>query len=483
LAWIRWPAEPAWQAAWRAQGLPTNLDELNAWYTPVPDDQNLAIPYLAAAEKCRVLEERWEESMSDSEPPTASTDAESQEPAKGPLAHVPIVGSARVGRTEQVPVETWRAAKRYWNAVGAEVCGDLHAALQSGHTASRYPIDLGLGGDFEIDHMGQVRTITRQLSFEAWMASVEHRADAATDAVLDGLSVAASLDNEPTVIALLVRSALYGITLASLENTMNRTILSEGDLQRVDEGLRRAIEPKGELSLLERALVGDCVQSLDYTVNLLRTYFLQDSSRDMVRDVADPAGVLFYDILGIGAFERLSMIRMNDALRHDVRTGSGETSGHTSLFSEELWAQRRSFLHKPLLAMILYYPQSRLYETQWRSHTALEVARTAIAVERFRLAHGRLPERLEELVPEFIESVPADVWNGGKPLSYRIRDNGEFVVYSYGSDREDDFDAEDYEHLKPLEGDIIFTVAPPEIRDRPQVAPEVPAEDEDDGDA
>jgi len=38
----------------------------------------------------------------------------------------------------------------------------------------------------------------------------------------------------------------------------------------------------------------------------------------------------------------------------------------------------------------------------------IRLATTAIAVERFRLACGRLPENLNELVPQFLSAVPAD---------------------------------------------------------------------------
>ncbi|HPA41608.1 MAG TPA: hypothetical protein PKV69_06320, partial [Candidatus Hydrogenedentes bacterium] len=88
--------------------------------------------------------------------------------------------------------------------------------------------------------------------------------------------------------------------------------------------------------------------------------------------------------------------------------------------------------------------------------------RTALAVERFRGATGRLPEWLEELVPEWLDEVPADPWNNGKPLSYRVREDGEFVVYSYSQDREDD-DGIEVENWW-WEGDMTFTVAPPEAR-------------------
>ena len=40
------------------------------------------------------------------------------------------------------------------------------------------------------------------------------------------------------------------------------------------------------------------------------------------------------------------------------------------------------------------------------------MARTALAIQRYRLATGRLPASLEELVPRYIKDVPIDPFDG-----------------------------------------------------------------------
>ena len=66
-----------------------------------------------------------------------------------------------------------------------------------------------------------------------------------------------------------------------------------------------------------------------------------------------------------------------------------------------------------------------------------DLARTAIALERHRLAHGEFPESLDALVPQFIAKVPHDVIGGG-PLKYRRTRDGQFVLYSVGWNEKDD---------------------------------------------
>jgi hypothetical protein len=66
----------------------------------------------------------------------------------------------------------------------------------------------------------------------------------------------------------------------------------------------------------------------------------------------------------------------------------------------------------------------------------LDAARVGLTVERYRLADGKLPESLNDLVPKFLESVPIDPFDG-KPLKYKKLDPG-FVIYSIGEDQQDD---------------------------------------------
>ena len=66
-----------------------------------------------------------------------------------------------------------------------------------------------------------------------------------------------------------------------------------------------------------------------------------------------------------------------------------------------------------------------------------DLARVAIALERFRLAHGEYPGSLDALEPRFIEKLPQDIING-EPLHYRRSFDGKFLLYSVGWNETDD---------------------------------------------
>ena len=57
-----------------------------------------------------------------------------------------------------------------------------------------------------------------------------------------------------------------------------------------------------------------------------------------------------------------------------------------------------------------------------------------IALRRFELEHGKLPEKLDELVPKFLDSVPADPFDNA-PMRWNATGR---VVYSIGKDLKDD---------------------------------------------
>ena len=89
----------------------------------------------------------------------------------------------------------------------------------------------------------------------------------------------------------------------------------------------------------------------------------------------------------------------------------------------------------------------------------IRLATTALAVERFRLAEGRLPEGLDELAPQFLDAVPTDPFDGA-PLRYRRLGRG-YMIYSVDADGHDDGGREPPEHKESDDKssyDITFIV-------------------------
>ncbi len=69
--------------------------------------------------------------------------------------------------------------------------------------------------------------------------------------------------------------------------------------------------------------------------------------------------------------------------------------------------------------------------------TVLNQAALACALERYRLDNGTFPETLAALSPRYVGKLPTDL-NSGEPLKYRRTAEGQFILYSVGSNGIDD---------------------------------------------
>jgi hypothetical protein len=79
-------------------------------------------------------------------------------------------------------------------------------------------------------------------------------------------------------------------------------------------------------------------------------------------------------------------------------------------------------------------PARDLTKSRCQENVNLEATRVLLAMRAYQAKHGRLPGDLAELVPEFIDAVPTDAFNG-EPLHYLP---GQKVIYSVGQNLKDD---------------------------------------------
>jgi hypothetical protein len=81
-------------------------------------------------------------------------------------------------------------------------------------------------------------------------------------------------------------------------------------------------------------------------------------------------------------------------------------------------------------------PLVEIWRTCQQAQAMLRCAVVAVAMERYRLANGRWPDKVDEVVPKYLTKVPADPYDG-KPLRY-ARHKDVVVVYAIGPDGKDD---------------------------------------------
>ena len=450
VAWLRWPATPAAESALRARGIPATLTELNASYKPVPREENLAEKYRVVKNAEGALEYAWKKAH--------GVPAKDYHDQGDIWSKVLVQGGADVKRTEQITQDVWVATKEYWDMVGQPIAEKLHTVAQSGLHKSRYPTDLREGPGTLMEHLAPLRRLARILEIEGLVAAVERHPHEAVTSVLDTFPIAESLAEEPLLLSQLVRVAIMNIALANLENVLNRCNLPDEELVRLATSLGTALPPFAEGFFLDRAVAGEeCFmicgtehpdQFLDFTESGRPDYLWSSPGRQAFSSAVEIAGIGCLDRAVIALFIQ----GMMEANRAAAKTGVVPDTA-----AVDFRLTQRLRYHAPLAPMTLS-SSGRWYEVEWRIRTQVDMARTALAVERYRLANGRLPQRLEELVPAFLERVPTDPWNAGKPLSYRVKENGEYVVYTVGQNRTDEKGEEMQNWWS--KGDATFTVAP-----------------------
>src|SRR5262249_10809647 len=78
----------------------------------------------------------------------------------------------------------------------------------------------------------------------------------------------------------------------------------------------------------------------------------------------------------------------------------------------------------------------RAFRRSGRNIAELRCTQTAVAIERFSLAHNRLPVSLSDALPYGLERIPIDPLNGD-PLRYKASGT-DYCAYSVGPDTRDD---------------------------------------------
>ena len=108
---------------------------------------------------------------------------------------------------------------------------------------------------------------------------------------------------------------------------------------------------------------------------------------------------------------------------------------------------------------------AQLAEIHDCNQARLRCAQVGMALERYRLGHGRWPETLNQLVPELMSAIPNDPF-GSAFLHYRRLEDG-VVVYSVGPDREDNGGHLARQNPKVPKTDLGFRLWDPDHRGEP----------------
>jgi len=379
----------------RAAGYPATPVELDDWYAIPPNAENAADVILEAI-------------------------SYQYKPAEPNMELLPIVGRA------QLPLRTEPLSDRKKTLIARPLAANKKAIellhKLAGMQHSRYPIDLIAGFATLLPPLSDIRYAAKLLALEAVLHA--ERADSArcVESLRSALGVGRSLAKEPLIISQLVRLACNGLAVSALNRAINRVEFTDEQLATLGSCFAAARDD----SAMARAFAGERCSTLP---------IFQDPrlASAMFGNRNAPATVFFhvYKTAGLADIGATVYIDLIDAYIEAATLAPQQRQKACDAIDRRLKETPR--IHALVREIVPAF--SRVVTIDVREMAALRTAHTAIAVERYRLAAGELPQKLADLVPGYLDAVPKDPFDGND-LRYKMLEPG-FMVYSVGEDGKD----------------------------------------------
>ena len=330
------------------------------------------------------------------------------------------------------------------------------STLQEIRTALKNPaLDAGPCTNMLLDrrvNFVAIRTAAQWLAGAAENDLHQRRLEAALQN-LEALAALARMErDEPTLVAQMIRVAVAGLGLAATWEALQATGWTEAQLER----LQRGWEPVDLVAAVETGFVGERAGGCEIFATLRRHNGAQNgrffdsiwnrgstSAQARLEDaVRDYALLPAYKLTSIDQDE-LFYLQTMQAVIAGLRLLKAQQPWAAAQAQENrattnLYAVASSHLPWRYFVSMTTIPNyTRAGERAVQNETERQMTLAAIAVNRCQLRHGKLPSSLEALVPEFLAAVPYD-YMSAKPLCYRLKNDGSYVLYSVGLDGKDD---------------------------------------------
>ena len=312
--------------------------------------------------------------------------------------------------------------------------------------ASRFPLDYDVENPAVMlwPHLAPIKMVAKTLKLRALAELQDGQAEKALKDIKLSLRLTESLRTEPILISHLVRIAMLQITLQPIYEGLVEHRWSESQLAELEAELARLdfladyqLAMRGELTLFQvgsfdfarrhpEALLPICILTADGSRPSAFDDWLAKTSVHLI-----PSGWFYQNQLRcarmmVKHYIPLADVKQNTFSPSGVRQADAALETETAKITPYNWLERLLLPDFSKTAKKFAYAQS-----------SADLVRTAIALERYRLAHGQYPESLNTLAPQFIAAVLHDVIDGG-PLKYHRTDDGQFVLYSVGWNETDD---------------------------------------------
>ena len=370
---------------------------------------------------------------------TASkTDAASQEPKQGRGEAKPV---GPLTPEEEALVDTYIAS----NGSAYEAIREASKRPLCQFGDYRIPSKVIEGMPFQND-LKITRALGRTIALRAVWEARHGNTDAAYEWIGHGLHLANNLRNEPLIINGLVRIAIAEMILRSLETIMGETPWTG----KLPDGFEQELVQIGDRTLFARCLEGErffaeAYQSRwDNFLNLMAVamqYALYKAQSGVIAAVREPDYTKRQ--------ERIAEVERYLSL--NGKTGSSDSDTHSKELTGQMRPGQKFFSYK-ILAQITVSAQLAAIEAFNSAEIHAQNARQALALKRYKQAHGQYPDQLQQILSGEFKELPRDSFNG-EPFHYKKEGDG-FLLYSVGRNGIDDGGQPGFRTV----GDIVWRV-------------------------
>jgi hypothetical protein len=308
---------------------------------------------------------------------------------------------------------------------------------------SRFPLTYNSGypGEILLPHLAALRSCAQVLTLRALAELQVGQNESAHEDVKLSLRLIDAIGTEPFLISHLVRVGMMHLTLQPVWEGLSEHKWSDVQLAELENELRK----KDFLADYEYSFRGE------RALNIAGIDFLQQMP-EQIPNVPNPNGInqpatlkltkfIFHLIPNAFFYQNeLSIAQMHQQWTLPLVDLESRTVSPATVRMNQVEADKKLQYHVwpyKIFARMMFPGFGNAAKKSAYAQESVDLARVAIALERYRLAHGEFSESLDALAPQFMKKIPHDIING-QPLHYRRTDDKQFILYSVGWNETDD---------------------------------------------
>jgi hypothetical protein len=300
----------------------------------------------------------------------------------------------------------------------------------------------GLLFSLQVPHYAPVQTLARMLGLRARAALEAKDSHEATRSILAARCLGTACESEPLLIGFLVGLAADASATEAVWQGLRERAFAADDLRMLQEAFAAHNIDKA-LLLAMRGEMAAGLSSLTYLQEAATGR--KKAGEDLVAAFADESiGLKLSSLRSVpgGLFDHWKSVVAEMELRYLIQPlkqgGIAAAMRAGEALDREIMEKRNFLLHADhIMARLMVPAVKQVSASALLAHARTQQAVTALALERFFGKHAKYPAQLDELVPEFLPAVMLDPCDG-KPLRYRVTNNGRYMLWSVAFDGKDD---------------------------------------------